>query len=144
MRVRGAAMVIRDDRLLVLVYHYPKGDVYAIPGGGLHEGETLADSVVREFREELRLDIRLGELFCVADMMDQPKIPQTLHVVFRAEIVAGEPNLNPEETSAAAFEWLPLDQVAQKRLYPAINQQLQHNPPGGLGYVGECQHREWA
>ncbi|CAM2006173.1 NUDIX domain-containing protein [Acanthopleuribacter pedis] len=144
MRVRGAGLIIRDGRLLVLVYHYPKGDVYAIPGGGLHEGETLAASVTREFQEELNLDIQLGALFCVADMMAQPKIPQTLHVVFRAEILAGEPKLNPAETSAASFTWLPLAQVGEVRLYPAINRQVLENPAAGLGYIGECQHREWA
>jgi len=34
MKVRGAALIIREGKLLVLAYDYPKGRIFAIPGGG--------------------------------------------------------------------------------------------------------------
>ncbi|CAM2068443.1 NUDIX domain-containing protein [Sulfidibacter corallicola] len=147
MRVRGAGMIIRDGKMLVLAYDYPKGRVLAIPGGGVHEGETLAESVCREFAEELGLTVRIGDLRYVGDMMAQPKIPQTVHVVFDAEIVAGEPVLNRNETSAAEVLWLDLAELGSVRLYPAINEAIQadlEKAQADTRYLGDCQRREWA
>ena len=146
MRVRGSAIIVQEQKILVLRYVYPKGTVYAIPGGGLEPGESLDETLVREFREELSLEIELGPLQYVSDMMPQGKIPQTLHVVFLGNILSGEPKLNPEHTSAAGFEWLPLEHAAGKKLYPALPidaaelAQEQATPR----YLGKCIAREWA
>lgn len=147
MRVRGCALIEKDGKVLVLAYDYPGGRVYAIPGGGVKEGETLADSVVREYEEELGIKVKLGDLRFVGDMMAQDGgIKQTVHIVFNGEIEAGEPVLNAEETSAAEVLWLDLARLDEVRLYPAINAAMKQDGDNGnqARYLGNCLTREWA
>lgn len=47
------AIIIRDRCLLVIAYKDEGGPYFALPGGGQEPGETIADAVRRECREEL-------------------------------------------------------------------------------------------
>lgn len=147
MRVRGCALIEKDQKVLVLAYDYPGGRVYAIPGGGVKEGESLGDSIVREYQEELGIQVKLGDLRFVGDMMAQDGgIKQTVHVVFEGSILSGEPILNADETSAAEVLWLDLERLDEVRLYPAINEALKQDRQSGNQprYLGNCLTREWA
>jgi 8-oxo-dGTP diphosphatase len=56
MKVRPAALIIRDQHLLVMRYRYGTSDVFMLPGGNQDPGETLSDTIKREIQEELTLD----------------------------------------------------------------------------------------
>lgn len=148
MRVRGCAYIEQDEKVLLLAYDYPGGRIYALPGGGIKEGESLAASVAREYVEELGLEVEVGALRFVGDMMAQEGgIKQTVHVVFNGRILSGEPKLNKNETSAAEVLWLDVAELAQVRLYPAIGDALLKDRAEGAAsprYLGNCLAREWA
>lgn len=60
-------LVDPDDRVLTVRWELPGVDVWGVPGGGIDPGETQAEAVRRELREEVGLDLppdRLGP--CVA------------------------------------------------------------------------------
>ena len=147
MRVRGCALIEEAGRILVLAYNYPNGRIYAIPGGGVKDGESLADGVIREYQEELGIEVAIDALIYVGDMMANEQIKQTVHIVFRGHRVSGEPKLNPAETSAAECLWLDLNELDKVKLYPAVNdamiQDLQNGNPQAR-YLGNCMTREWA
>lgn len=146
-KVRACGMYWRGDCLLTLVYHYPKGHIYALPGGGLDEGETLAEAVVREFREEVGVEASVGELKYVADMPGVGDVPQRVHVVFEVKAIEGEPELNRQETSAADIAWLSKDRLAEVQLYPDIKKALVDDAADNSGrarYLGNSMSRDWA
>lgn len=148
MCIRGCALIQAANKMLVLVYDYPGGRVHALPGGGVQENELLSEAVVRECREELGIDVTIQGLRYVGDMPAQAHIGQTLHVVFDAELIAGEPKIDPSQTSALSCTWLPLADVGQYRLYPAISQALledleSRDGHSGGRYLGNCLTREW-
>ena len=147
MRIRASAMVVVEGELLVLVYQYPRGDILAIPGGGVREGETVAEAIVREYREELCMTVEVGELRYVGDMLARDDIPQTLHVVFEARITSGEPEINPGQTSASAFAWVPLEDLPRRGVYPDIGRAIMEDGLDGATkgrYLGNCMMRDWA
>jgi len=146
MRVRGSAIIQQDDKILTLVYNYPEGRVHAIPGGNLDDGEILDQCIVREYQEELGLEIAIDRLLYVGDMPGSEHIKPAIHVIFQAHIVSGVPQLNPVETSAAEYLWLPLDQLEDILLYPAINQAILDdlNRDPNPRYLGNCMTRKWA
>ncbi len=57
----GAVVLDRDRVLLVRRAREPLKGVWSIPGGGLELGETLAEGLRREIREETALDIEILE-----------------------------------------------------------------------------------
>lgn len=58
----GAIILDGDRVLLVERGNEPLKGVWSIPGGALESGESLAEGVRREAREELGLEIEVGEL----------------------------------------------------------------------------------
>jgi ADP-ribose pyrophosphatase YjhB (NUDIX family) len=58
----GAIILDGDRVLLVERGNEPLKGVWSIPGGALETGESLLDGVRREAREELGLEVEVGEL----------------------------------------------------------------------------------
>ncbi len=55
LRLRRAARAVvldPDDRILLVRFEFPERAVWATPGGGLDDGETYEEAIVRELEEE--------------------------------------------------------------------------------------------
>lgn len=63
----GAVVTHQDKVLLVLRGQAPAKDMWAIPGGSVHLGETLQEAAEREVLEETGLHIKVGELVYTFD-----------------------------------------------------------------------------
>ncbi len=133
MTVRPALLLRRAGALLTLRYRYGSADVYGLPGGNPDPGEILAETLVRELREELGLTVRVGALVLAGEVLFPGK-KAVLHCLFEGEMEAGEPVLNPAETSALEVVWLPLSQLPTFNLYPNVGGALQIAQPGE--YIG--------
>lgn len=63
---RVAGILLHDNKILL---QKPTNDTgYAIPGGHVSFGETGAETLVREFKEEMGADVTVGELKWVAEI----------------------------------------------------------------------------
>jgi 8-oxo-dGTP diphosphatase len=58
----GGVVIVGDRVVLIRRGTAPLKGRWSIPGGRLEWGETLAEGVRRELREETGLDVRVGEL----------------------------------------------------------------------------------
>ncbi|TSC90518.1 MAG: mutT/nudix family protein [Parcubacteria group bacterium Gr01-1014_2] len=57
--MRVAAIIIKDGKIL-LIHRIKSGqEYYVFPGGGVKEGESLEEALIREIKEELTLDVKV-------------------------------------------------------------------------------------
>lgn len=106
-----AAAVIMDADARILVTQRPTDDMlgglWEFPGGKCEPGETLAECLVREIREELDVEVEVGEpLAVIRHAYTHFRI--TLHA-FRCRIVRGEPRC----LDCAALRWVSPQQLSE-------------------------------
>ena len=88
-----AALILDGEKFLVCRRPATKarGLLWEFVGGKVEDGETKEEALVRECREELDIDISVGDEFC-AVTHEYPDL--TVHLtVFRAAIARGTPRL---------------------------------------------------
>ena len=115
----SAALIFRDGKLLIAQRHPGAhlGGLWEFPGGKRHGAETFEACLAREIREELGVEIRVGELF---DEVTHTYGEKTVHLkFFRCELLAGE----PRAIDCAAVKWIGRDQLGEFE-FPAADEQL--------------------
>ena len=53
-RVRVAGILIEDDRILLIEHTKNDKKYWLVPGGGVDWGESAAEALIREFKEEIQ------------------------------------------------------------------------------------------
>jgi 8-oxo-dGTP diphosphatase len=121
-RIRVAVCILDGDRIL-LVQHLKNGRRYwLLPGGGVEVGETLAETALRELREETGYDIELGRLLLVCESLE-PKGRHLVNLVFAGEIRGGSLRAGLDGRLVDAG-WEPLDDLATLEMYPPIGAEV--------------------
>lgn len=101
-------------------YRYGDQEVYALPGGNPDPRESLSEVIVRELREELGVETEVDQLLFCGEVLGRDGRKDALHAIFAVQLIGGLPQLNPEHTSALSVEWLSLNDLQDKLLYPNI------------------------
>ena len=66
--VRVYGILLGDDKQVLVADEYIRGSYYTkFPGGGLEFGEGTRDCLKREFKEEMDLEIRVGDHLYTTD-----------------------------------------------------------------------------
>jgi 8-oxo-dGTP diphosphatase len=111
--VVGAALV-RDGRVLASRRTEPPSlaGLWEFPGGKVEEGETDVQAVVRELREELRVEVEVGGRLGP----DLPIRDTGVLRVYLCRLVSGEPELVDHDAhrwlgpgELGEVPWLPVD-----------------------------------
>jgi len=113
--IRVVAAIIRDgDRIFATQRGHGefKGG-WEFPGGKIEVGETPEEALVREVREELDTEIKVGELVETVEY-DYPAFHLSMDC-FWAEVVSGDLVLKEHE----AAKWLTKDELGSVEWLPA-------------------------
>ncbi len=116
----GAVVVDADRLLLVRRGRGPAQGEWSVPGGKVERGETLAEAVTRELREETALEGVCGPLLGWAERISD----EEHHVIldFEVTVVGGEHLVAGDD--AAEAQWVPLDEVGEMRLVDGLAELL--------------------
>ncbi len=122
-RLRVAPVIVRDDAIL-LVRHLKQGRTYwLLPGGGVEYGESLAEALVREVKEETNLDILIGHLILVNDSIPPDRHRHVVNLYFTAEVTGGELAMG-RDYNLAELRYVPLDELLDLEFYPDVRHEL--------------------
>ena len=109
-----AAIIMKDDRVFATQRGYGDyKDWWEFPGGKIEPGETPEEALVREIREELRADVRVGRLIDTVEY-DYPKFHMQMRC-YLCELLSDGVELVEHE----AARWLAADEVWSVRWLPS-------------------------
>ena len=125
---RVAGICVREDRVL-LQTTTGEDRSFAFPGGHVAFGDTNAQTLMREFKEEIGADISVGELKWVAEVFFSwgEKTCHQICLYYMVDIlnpeIPGEGIFLGEEHMEGRnfdleFRWVPLEKAAELNLYP--------------------------
>jgi ADP-ribose pyrophosphatase YjhB (NUDIX family) len=136
MRVRVTGIVIEDGRLLLLNQDTPgTARSWSLPGGKLESGESLAEALVREMKEETGLDIEAGRLLYVCDY--QPA--ELVHMTFEARRTGGTVGdiaAGADATPIRGVEFVPFDKLTSLGFTDRFVNLVTSGFPGAGSYMG--------
>ena len=139
-RLRVAAVVVKEDSILLVRHEKDAASYWLLPGGGVDFGESLAEALRREVREETCLDVRVGDLVLASDSIAPDGSRHVVNLCFEGEVVGGELGLGSDERVVEA-RFVRSDKLHVLALHPDLRGELKKGMETGFGsgevYVGE-------
>jgi len=125
---RVAGILIKNEKILL---QKPKNeDGYSIPGGHVIFGETTAETLIREFKEEIKADIEIKKLIMVGENFFPwgNKLCQQISMYYTVSL-CNEQQIPLDGTFEATDElgnrridldlsWIPLSEIHNLTVYP--------------------------
>ena len=131
-RVGGKAVIIRDDKVLLVKYDDENGPHYNCLGGGHLSGETIRETVAREVLEETAAEVEVGDLLLVLESLPfkpDPSFGPVHHLLlfFECTLKPGSEPRFPDtpDPNQTEVEWIPYSELANTRVFPDIARELE-------------------
>lgn len=127
--VPAATAVVVNDRGELLLERRADNDLWGLPGGGMNLGETLAQTIVREVREETGLEVEPAGLVGIYSdphhviAYDDGEVRQEFSVCFRTRLLGGQLAADAESTD---LRWVDPDALDDLPMHPTIRLRLEH------------------
>ena len=103
---------------------HPERTVWMVPGGGIEEGETAAEAVVREMKEETGLDVTVGPMIFhieeVSEKRGQRFVNFSMATVAGGDMHLGmDPEFDAEHQVLKELKFLSREEIqALPHVYP--------------------------
>lgn len=126
--VPSTTAAVRDDAGWLLLIHKIDNGYWALPGGGMEIGESIAAAAVREVVEETGLTVEVtGVVGIYTDpghvmAYDDGEVRQEFSVCFHARVVSGEPREDGSETKEV--RWVEPADVAGLSIHPSMRRRI--------------------
>ncbi len=121
-RVAAYALCVDEAGRILLCRMAPSiiaGEVWTLPGGGLHFGESPETAVLRELDEETGQEGEIVRLVEVSDNLlrleSRPGTVHAIRIVYRVQVTGGQLRDEPEGTTDACA-WFTIDEAEQLNL----------------------------
>jgi 8-oxo-dGTP diphosphatase len=145
-RISVKALIVEAGHILLPKHRDDQGVYFILPGGGQEPGETLVAALQRECREELGVDVTVGELVGARDYIGRhhefaaTDDAHQVELIFRCTVVAGAaPRLgSTPDAHQIGVEWVRLTDLAAVRFYPRrLADLLPAQGEAWFGYLGD-------
>lgn len=124
---RVGGVLIQNGKILL---QKPVNDDYSIIGGHVARLETTAETLKREFAEEIHADVEVGELMAVGEIFFPWGSKPCHQICLYYRVQLADPDSIPKEGSFWGYDdldnrrinleycWVPLEDLADLTVYP--------------------------
>jgi 8-oxo-dGTP diphosphatase len=121
-RIRATAIVVRENKLL-MIHRFKNGEeYYVLPGGSVEDGETAEAATVRELEEETSLKARVVSK--EGDFIEN----EILHSLYFCEAEDGEVKIKEDSIEAQIADennvfmplWVDIEALPDLVIYPGF------------------------
>jgi ADP-ribose pyrophosphatase YjhB (NUDIX family) len=128
-RIRVSAL-LRWGGGILLCRHEKKGkDVWLLPGGGVHSGETLTDALERELQEEVGIESPPfeGPIAIIDSIAPERTLvsKHVVHIVFAGDLDGSLEAVVSHDAAVSGHRLFALDELNGIVLHPPIQRFLQ-------------------
>src|SRR2546426_10778688 len=117
----AAGLIFRDDKLLITKRYDDAhlGGLWEFPGGKLEAKETLEQCLARELREELGIEVKVGEL---VESITHEYPGKTVHLKF---FVCEWQKNEPQALGCSEWKWVKAEELREHD-FPEADRRLLH------------------
>ncbi len=121
--VVGSSAIVVDDENRILLQRRSDSGNWALPGGVMDIGETLADSAIREVKEETGFDVQIERIVGVYSdpghvfAYDDGEVRQEFSICLACTIKGGSLQVSSESTAVDLFAF---EDVADMQMHESI------------------------
>ncbi|MEU7615587.1 NUDIX domain-containing protein [Micromonospora rifamycinica] len=127
--VVAVSVFVRDEQARVLLIRRTDNGLWSLPGGGQEIGESVAETAVRETREETGIRVEVtGMVGVYSDPghvieYSDGEVRQQFSLCFRAVPVSGTPTPSDESHEV---RWVARDELAALDIHPSTLLRITH------------------
>ncbi len=124
----SALIINPKGKFLIVNLNSFEEQFYAIPGGGVEEGESLEEAAYREVKEELGIDAKSLELIGKGETPLQftfktPKVKNGVEIIgserhfFGFKFIGDDNEIKLQEDEVRAYKWVPFVELDKFLLF---------------------------
>ncbi len=119
-RLAARALILHDNRLLLVNAYASGSDLWCAPGGGVYAGSSLPDNLIREVYEETGLTVSVGAPALINEFHDPETGFHQVEIFFRCQIIAGvvDPLWRDPEGVVSTRQFFSRAEIAGVRVKP--------------------------
>jgi ADP-ribose pyrophosphatase YjhB (NUDIX family) len=135
-RLAVRAIIMNENRLLVVNAWKGRTDLWCAPGGGVDAHDSLPDNLRREVTEETGLTVTVGAPCLVNEFHDPDRDFHQVDVYFRCTLIAGQLDQNwaDPEGIVTHRRWVTRDELMALQVKPDSLAAVAWQDPDAPGY----------
>lgn len=118
--VRVYALLEHEGKVMIIHEPFQGQLIYKFPGGGLEFGEGTRECLLREFKEELNMEVTIGDHFYTQDFFQanafDPK-EQILLIYYTAKVTSDElSRMEVLDSDIEEILWIPITELDASKM----------------------------
>jgi 8-oxo-dGTP pyrophosphatase MutT (NUDIX family) len=127
--VPSVNVIVTNTKGEILLIQRTDNGNWAVPGGAMDFGESIANAALRETKEETGIDCKISRIIGiytdpnhVIEYTSNGEVRQEFSVVFAAEYVSGVPTTSNE---SAKVIWVNPTEALSLNMHPSMRQRIE-------------------